>query len=303
MASGIKTVYAMFNGQKILATYDEAAGLYTVEATAPANSSWSQPNHVYTMELHAEDKASNKASVTSTDPTYGDQLKFRVLEKSKPVAEILSPAEGSVLGANSQNISLSIQDVGDSGINFAAVVFKVNGTAVTIAESDWAAGENGVYTYTYAASGLSDGANKVSLQVQDNDGNTSDEAIVNFIISTAAPTLNVTSPVNNLITNSATVTVAGTSAPGSEFVTLAEVKVNDEVVTVSDDGSFDTTVTLTEGSNTITIVAKDSLGKTTTVIRTVVLDTAAPVITDVVAEALTVDASGTIRVTFKVVDN
>ena len=77
---------------------------------------------------------------------------------------------------------------------------------------------------------------------------------------------------------------------------------NGEKVTVTG-GSFSKQVTLTEGENTITIIAKDSIGKTTTVtVERCVLDTKAPVITDVVASATTVDASGSVTITFKVTD-
>ena len=61
-------------------------------------------------------------------------------------------------------------------------------------------------------------------------------------------------------------------------------------------------IELNEGENTITVIAKDSLGKTTTVTRHVTVDTKAPVISDVEAEATTVDANSTIHLTFKVVD-
>lgn len=42
--------------------------------------------------------------------------------------------------------------------------------------------------------------------------------------------------------------------------------------------------------------------KTTTVTRHVTVDTQAPIISDVEAEATTVDANGTIHLTFKVTD-
>ena len=61
-------------------------------------------------------------------------------------------------------------------------------------------------------------------------------------------------------------------------------------------------VTLEEGDNTITIVATDSAGHTTQVERHVRLDTHAPVISEVKAVATTVDADGTIRITFKVIE-
>ena len=78
--------------------------------------------------------------------------------------------------------------------------------------------------------------------------------------------------------------------------------INGEVAEVGEGGAFSEEITLTEGANTITIIAKDSLGKTTTVTRHVTVDTKAPVISDVEAEATTVDANSTIHLTFKIVD-
>ncbi len=297
----VKTAYVMFNGQKYVAAYDEGSQTWSVEITAPSQSSWGQPNHVFLAEIHAEDTAGNTSVLNSTDEDYGDQLKIRVLEKTKPTAKITSPTEGSVLGASTQNIVMEAQDSGGSGLNMSSVVFKVNGTKINSGLT-WGDGSGGKKTCTYQATDLSDGANKVELQVSDNDGNVSVNAVVNFVISTAAPTLNITSPENNLITNQNKVTVAGTAAAGSESVVLAEVTVNGEKVTVESNGSFSKEVSLTEGENTITIIAKDNIGKTTTVTRKVTLDTKAPVITEVIAEATTVDAGGRIRITFKVTD-
>ena len=125
--SAIKEAYIMFNGQKVVARYDERTETWTATTNAPANSSWSQPDHVYKVEIHAVDAANNKATMTSADPTYGDQLKIRVLEKSKPTATIVSPTQGSVLGASEQDIVLEMSDAGGSGLNETTVVFTVNG--------------------------------------------------------------------------------------------------------------------------------------------------------------------------------
>ena len=166
----------------------------------------------------------------------------------------------------------------------------------------WSDGAGGKKTCTYHATNLSDGSNSVSLQVTDNDGNVSDLTTVTFVISTSAPTLNVTSPTDNLLTNSNKVTVAGTAAAGSDAVTLASVKINGETVSVGEGGAFSKEITLQEGENTITVVAEDSIGKTTSVTRHVTVDTKAPVISEVEAEATTVDANSTIHITFKVTD-
>ena len=241
--------------------------------------------------------------MTADDQTYGNQLKLRVLEKTKPTATIVSPASDSVLGASTQDIRLEVKDAGGSGLNLNSVVFKVNSKVIANAGLSWTDGSSGAKVCTYRATNLPDGTNKIELTVQDNDGNTSTAAVVNFVISTAAPTLDVKTPVDNILTNKTSVTVSGIAAAGSSAVTLAEVTINGTRVDVGEGGAFSKVVTgLQEGNNSIVIVAKDSLGKTTTVTRRVRVDTKAPVISDVVAQATTVDAGGRIKITFKVVD-
>lgn len=297
--SEITRAYAVYKSRQYNASYSE--GEWSVDIPSGSESSYSQANHTYPIELHAFDAAGNETIMYATDDTYGDQLNIRVLEKTKPVATIKSPTQGSVLGSATQDIVMELSDAGGSGLNMASVIFKVNNVQVST-ELTWSDGAGGKKTCTYHATNLSDGSNSVSLQVTDNDGNVSDVATVSFVISTSAPTLNITSPTDNLLTNSNKVTVAGTAAAGSDAVTLSEVTINGNKATVGAGGAFSEEITLSEGENTITIIAKDSLGKTTTVTRHVTVDTKAPVISDVEAEATTVDANSTIHLTFKVTD-
>ena len=300
--SAIKEAYIMFNGQKVVATYDDESKTWTATTNAPANSSWSQPDHIYPVEIHAVDAANNQATMTKDDPTYGDQLKIRVLEKTKPTATIVSPTQSSVLGSKEVDIVLEMSDAGGSGLNETTVVFTVNSQdhKSELSFTD----HEGKRRATYHATGLADGENTITFQVTDNDGNVSELATTTFIVSTAAPSLNVDTPTEGLITNSNKLTVTGSTAPGSSAVTIADVKVNNVSVELSGDSTktFSYEVTLTEGENTITVVSTDSIGKATTVTRHVTLDTKAPVITDVHAEAVTVNAGGQVKITFKVTD-
>ena len=85
-------------------------------------------------------------------------------------------------------------------------------------------------------------------------------------------------------------------------MTLSSVKINGEDVSVGEGGAFSKEITLQEGENTIAVVAEDSIGKATSVTRHVTVDTKAPIISDVVAEATTVSANSMIRISFKVTD-
>ena len=217
--SEITRAYAVYKGQQYNASYSSDTGEWSVDIPSGSESSYSQSNHTYPIELHAFDAAGNETIMYATDDTYGDQLNIRVLEKTKPTATILSPTQGSVLGSATQDIEMELQDAGGSGLNMASVIFKVNNIQISTGLT-WQDGSGGKKVCTYHATNLSDGSNSVSLQVTDNDGNVSDVAEVSFVISTSAPTLNVTSPTEGLLTNSNKVTVAGTAAAGSDAVTL-----------------------------------------------------------------------------------
>lgn len=302
-AENIKQAYVMFNGQKIVATYDAETDLWTAETNAPAESSWGQPNHVYLAEVHAEDLAGNTASVTSTDSTYGDQLKIRVLEKTKPSVTITSPTQDAVIGANQVKVVASVSDSGGSGLNRDSLVVKVNGSNTTVfatvTENDE---DEGRLDITYNATNLSDGINTVEVSVSDNDGN-SDSVTVSFVISTQAPLLEVYTPTEGLITNGAIVVVTGKATTSSEYVDISTVTINGDSTPVLEDGFFSYNLPLTNGANVVEVIATDTVGKTTKITRNVTLDTNAPVITDVHAEATTVDAGGLIKITFRVTDS
>lgn len=314
--SNIKKAVVRFNGQELVATYDDQTQLWTATATAPSTSSYGQPDHVYKAEVFAEDQAGNSASVNSSDATYGAQLKIRVLEKTKPEGQIQTPSNGSVLGANTQNVLIAVTDNGGSGLNNASFKLKVNDHVIPLKAGDadgytieaGSGADNGKTLVKYTAKNLADGANKVTFEFADNDGNHGDTLTSNFTISTAAPALNITSPEDNLLTNSKTITVAGAATTAVAGVTISKVviKVDSgtaESVTLGANGSFSKAITLaTDGRHTITIIATDSLGKTTQVVRNVTIDTTKPVITDIKASATTVDAGGRIVFTFKVTD-
>ena len=114
------------------------------------------------------------------------------------------------------------------------------------------------------------------------------------------PKLNVTSPSENLVTNSKNLTVSGTTNDATSSPVI--LKVNDTPVTVQENGSWTTQITLSEGENTITIVATDSAGKSTTVTRHVTLDTGAPDIQSVTITPNPADAGASITITAIIVD-
>lgn len=312
----IKECYVELNGQRYKAELKDDH--YEVQVQAPAKSSWPEADHVYKLTVGATDMAGNTETVTSDDATYGNQLKLRVLETSKPTITVVSPQNASVYGDTTVHFEFELNDEGWSGIDRDNINFVVNG--LKLSEIDPHTGGNGYLiseiessdghqklSLKYWLKDAHDGQCTYSLEIVDNDGNKSDKAQGNFIVATSAPTLVVDTPTDNLITNDGTVKVSGHASmtdPNVKVEGNVTINVNGNEVTaeVGPDGKFEKTVTIPDGEATVTITAKSTNGKETVVTRTVTVDKTKPVITDIVTTPLTTNVNGMITVTFKVVD-
>lgn len=312
----VKECYVELNGQRYKAELKDDH--YEVQVQAPAKSSWPEADHVYKLTVGATDMAGNIETVTSDDATYGNQLKLRVLETSKPTITVVSPQNASVYGDTTVHFEFELNDEGWSGIDRDNINFVVNG--LKLSEIDPHTGGNGYLiseiessdghqklSLKYWLKDAHDGQCTYSLEIVDNDGNKSDKAQGNFIVATSAPTLVVDTPTDNLITNDGTVKVSGHASmtdPNVKIEGNVTINVNGNEVTaeVGPDGKFEKTVTIPDGEATVTITAKSTNGKETVVTRTVTVDKTKPVITDIVTTPLTTNVNGMITVTFKVVD-
>ena len=139
----------------------------------------------------------------------------------------------------------------------------------------------------------------------DNDGNAATQKTVTFKVDTIPPTLSVTAPADDSVTNNSSCTVSGTTNDTTSSPVTVTVKLNNgaaEEVEVAENGSFTKQLTLAAGANTITVVATDAAGKSTTVTRTVTLDTGAPVIHSVSITPNPVDAGQTYVISVEVTD-
>lgn len=283
-------VYSMVNGTRI--NHTKGSGdQWQATGTAPLKSSWSQPDHVYTVITYAKDDAGNTEQYEST---------LKVVEKVAPVITPVSPTTGSTLTNAKPSIVWNVTD-DDSGVNPDTIGITIDsGSKITGSGIQKESIENG-YKCTYTPSdALDDGNHTIKFDASDNDGNAATQKSITLKIDTVPPVLNVTSPTEGLVTNSATVTVSGTTNDAtSSPVTL---KVNEQVVEVEENGSWSTEVSLSEGQNTITIVATDAAGRETTVTRHVTLDTGSPVFESVVINPDPATAGGPITITAIVTD-
>ena len=301
------------NGTEVNLTQGQG-NVWSATFSAPSQSSGSNNNGqgpgvgqeaqgkgYYPVAIRVTDDAGNVTTVDTTDSTWGNILKLKVLEKTKPTVNISYPAQGAFITNALPNIQFSLNDSG-SGIDPDEVYIQIDdGAAVKVTPS--LSGATGTGTYT-PDTALGEGSHTIKVYAFDYDGNRSDDATVTFTVDTVAPTLNVTSPTEGLITNVSQLTVSGTTNDATSSPVTVKITVGQQSYqpTVGGGGAFSQVVTLAEGENTITIVATDSAGKATTVTRHVTLDTAGPQISDIVMTPNPVDGGATVTIQVTITD-
>ena len=293
----IKTVRAKVNGTWHNLTYNSSTKKWEASITAPGATSYNLPGGCYNIEV----EATNDAGTTGTASAATlDGLKLVVREKVAPVITILSPSSGAYVTNSKQPVVFTVIDeTGGSGVDLDTLVVKQDGVsaaASTLAKT----AVTGGYSVTYTpAAALSDGSHTVTIDVSDHDGNAAAQKTTSYTVDTVPPTLNVTAPEAGFITNSASLTVRGTTNDATSSPVTVRVSLNGVdkgTATVSADGSFTKALTLANGSNTIVVTSTDAAGKSSSVTRTVTLDTSVPVIQSAAVTPNPVDAGATMLI-------
>lgn len=302
----VSTVKINLNGTNYNLVYNSSSGKYEATITAPSATSWNEPEHKYGITVTATDDAGNSTVKDRTDGTLGNSLKLRVLEKVKPTAVLTSPSSGARVTNSKPPIVFTLRDTG-AGIDISTLQLKIDGGA---AVTNGSAGMictsvTGGYDCTYTPqAALSNGSHTVTIQVGDNDGNVSTLLSSAFTVDTVAPTLNVLSPANGLITNNPSLAVQGTTNDATSSPVTVLIKLNnvDQGAVAVTDGNFSKALSLSEGDNTIYVRVTDAAGLYTEITRTVKLDTVAPTISAVTLVPNPVDGGATFIITVTVSD-
>lgn len=301
----VKTAKAVINGQTVTLTFNDGTKRWEATVTAPAKSSYTQEGHYYGVQITATDDAGNDTTADATHETLGPSLQLRVKEKVAPVIVITYPTASAMITNNKPVITWKVTDE-DSGVNPDTIGITIDTGAKVAGEKITKEAVSGGYECSYTPeTPLADGSHTVKIDASDNDGNAAIQKSVTFKVDTVAPTLSLTSPANDMVTNQASCTVSGVTNDATSSPVTVTVKLNSgsaEPVTVDQGGKFTKTLTLIQGVNTITVVATDSAGKSTTVTRTVTLDTGAPVIRSVKITPNPVDAGATYVISVEIED-
>jgi len=303
----IDKVRVKINGVYHDLTYNSVTKKYEKTITAPNITSYNvNAGHYYPIEVEATNTAGTKTTVNDSSPTIGNSLKLQVKEKVKPTINITSPGAGAFVSNSRQPIVFQLRDEANgSGIDITKLALKIdNGATVGNTSSGMVctAVTNG-YDCTYTPpTALADGAHTVTINISDFDGNVSTQATRNFTVDTIPPTLNITNPSNNFITNNATLVLQGSTNDATSTPVIVNIKLNgvDQGAVSITNGNFSKSLTLSNGANDIVVTATDASGQATTVTINGTLDTSAPTINSVSITPNPVDAGATMVISVDV---
>lgn len=300
----VKTVQAIINGQTYNLTLNASTGKYEATINAPSVTSYNvNAGHYYPVTIKATDDAGNTAAANDSDATMGSALRLYVKETVKPTIAVTYPTTGSQLSVNTMTVTWQVRDTG-SGINPNTIGLTIDsGSKITgnITKTAVTGGYNCSYAITTA---LTDGSHTIKFDVSDYDGNAATQVSTIFKVDTIPPTLTLSSPADNLITNQKTVVVSGTTSDSSGITSLT-IKINNgtaQEIHIGINGEFATTLTLQNGENTITVTATDGVGRVSAITRTVKCDIYAPVISNPVIAPNPVNTGKLFTISVTVVD-
>lgn len=297
----IQTVRAQVNGTWHTLSYNSGNGRWEATITAPGATSHNQPNGYYNVTVEATNTAGTQATASGTTM---EGLRLVVKETVAPVITIVSPSNGARVTNSNQPVTFTVVDeAGGSGVDLDSVVVKLDNVAVSAGEVTHSAVTDG-YSFTYTpASPMGDGSHTVTVDASDNDGNAAEQKSTTFTVDTVAPSLNVTSPTEGLITNNASLTVTGTTNDVTSSPVTVSITLNDAdqgSVTVESSGAFSKSITLASGANVIVVTSTDQAGKSTSVTRNVTLDTSVPQIVSATITPNPVDAGETMVISVQI---
>lgn len=280
----VKSVVAILNGTTYTLALNSDSGNYEATLTAPIESSYNNNDgHYFPVTIKATDDAGNVTTINDTDSTFGENLKLQVKETVLPVIVISSPTDSEITSNAKPTVNWTVTDSG-SGVNPDTIGITIDeGNKITsgITKTQITNGYQCSYSISEA---LSDGTHTVYIDADDYDGNSATTRAVSFLVDTIPPELSVASPVNNLVTNSAQVTLSGKTNDSTSGIENVSYKINggsSQNVEFDDNGNFSAQIQLQSGANTIVVTAVDEGGMSSSITRIVTLDVSAPVIESV----------------------
>ncbi|WXG41878.1 MAG: Ig-like domain-containing protein [Candidatus Freyarchaeum deiterrae] len=228
-------------------------GSWTNVSASPSYTFTSVTNGTHTVDVVAFDLAGNNATAS---------VSFNV-DTIPPTVTITSPTMGVLLNTSSVTVNWTGSD--DTGISY----YEVRNDS-----SSWInMGTSTSYTFT----SLSDGSHTVYVMAFDLAGNNATTS-VSFTVDTTPPTVTITSPSNNAMLNTSSVTVNWTGSDATSGISYFEVRI-DGGTWLNASASLSHTFTgVSNGSHTVYVMAFDLAGNNVTASVPFNVDTTPPTV-------------------------
>lgn len=311
----------------------EGDGYYVGRTTAPNMSSFNLKDGVFNLEVVATTQGGNSITVdknTSELDENGQQIgescKLKVVEKVPPTVVITSPTANNVhtsipsIEFYATDKSETLGGIKDSGIDSSTLKITLidpSGTSLPVSkdeidgivENKVVSGKQyeEVYSFKYTPNkaNFEDGRYTVKIQIFDNDGNSSNEAVITFVYDSSAPDLEIVRLPE--VTSEKDLKIVGvTEKDVNVVITIKVISEEGEtrVYTTNPDaeGNFTYTVELFEGNNTIELIATDSNGNSMVepITSKVLLDSTVPNFKQIIIENNPTDGGQTLIIKVKV---
>jgi hypothetical protein len=194
----------------------QLAGIFSALQASSAGGALSDGSH--TLSLEAGDAAGNVSSIVDVSFT---------LDTQAPTITVTSPADNTTTGTNLTVVGQA-SDATSGVAQLQAAVDNVTFAPVTVDSS-------GKFTFTtqLPLDGTADGPHVVHFQAADVAGNVSPVTDLHFILATAEPAINISSPPAALLTNQDPTIVGQVSGVASPSGTLTAAVDGGAAATVS----------------------------------------------------------------------
>lgn len=282
-----------------------AAGKWAAAPTAPAITSFNRTEKYYPVSVRITNDAGTVVTYDASDATIGASLRLQVKEKIKPVIALVSPTNGARLTNNKSPITFKVTDeTNGSGVKTSTVTLKIdsntfNESSAGMVKTAITNGYQFVYTPQTA---LSNGSHTITINAQDNDGNAATAVTASIKVDTVPPTLNITAPTNNAITNKKSITLTGTTNDATSSPVAVTAKLNGAdvgAITVTN-GAFTKALTGVEGNNVLIVTATDAAGLKSEVTINFKIDTSVPKVKTVTITPNPANASSSIAIELEI---
>ncbi len=133
-------------------------------------------------------------------------------------------------------------------------------------------------SFVIPAVALSPGQNDFTATIHGPGGDSDQSPVVSYILDTAPPTINISSPKSGAVVSAASVAIAGKTKAGSTISAHADPSGASGTAIAASDGTFQLTMQLIPGANAITLRATDPAGNIGSITLNVQRSTGQPLI-------------------------